>query len=68
VVTDALSTLSILLVGNAEGGMCGCEKLSQWGSVGNDDLICFSEDDVLDPKALCTCALLGWFVSVFPNP
>lgn len=68
VVADALPPFSILLVGDPESGVCGCQELCKRGSVGNNCLVCPSENDVLDSETLGSSALFGWFVGVFTNP
>ena len=67
-MTDALSSFSILLVRNAESGMGGQEKVTQRGSVGDNGVVCLTEDNIFDSKPLGTSALLGWFVGVLPHP
>ena len=65
-VVDALAFDSILLVPDAEGGLCGCEQFLQRCRVGND-VVAASEGDVFQPERdgprsqVCTCC------SVFPH-
>lgn len=67
-LVDALASVSILLVADGECGLVCLEKLTEWGSVGDDGVILTAEGDVFDSKSLCSLPFLGVVMGVLAHP
>lgn len=66
-VMDALSALTIFLVGNAQGCMVCLEQRGEIGGVGDDGFVFAAENDIPDPKSLCSGACGRFGVGIFSH-
>ena len=67
-VVDHLASDSVLLVGDAEGGVMGLEELFQWAGAGDDGHVLPAECDVLDTELTSAAAFFVRCIGVLPDP